>query len=112
MFVDSWALEGALGFLFCPKAMCYARLLFLKFKSIATLLLKNLFTASEVQCKHFSMAHKALLRIQLTGSHTLVSTEYLVRGMDGLLRWMFLGPSTSHSCSVGLSGSREFVFLT
>lgn len=80
MFVDSWTLEGALGFLFCPKAMCCASLLFVKFKSIVTLLLKNLFIACEVQCKLFSMVHKALLRIQLSGSHTLVSIDHLVRG--------------------------------
>lgn len=48
------------------------------------------------------MAHKALLRIQLSSSHMLVSIEHLVRGMGDLLQCMFLGPTTSHSYSVGL----------
>ena len=105
MCVHSWALEGALGFFLCPKIMCHARLLCLKFKSILTLLLKictQCFVAFEVLCKHFSMVYEALLRTYLSGSHTLGCIGNLVRGVCGLLRCTFLGPTTSHSSSVGL----------
>lgn len=60
--VRSCTLEVALGFLLCPKAVCHARLLFLKFKSILALLLKICLIAFEVKCKHLSLAYEALVR--------------------------------------------------
>lgn len=69
VYVHFWTLEGAPGFLPHPKAMCHVILLFLKFKSILTLLLKissQLLITFEVLCRLFSMAYKALLRVNFT----------------------------------------------